>query len=288
VTKRTHAFVESLERLVASDCTVREALELLAEDGVTKDLSESILSSLQRGESLAEAFQECGALADKRYKAYLRSMSETGTVRPALMLILRADNRERAFAIALAQALTYPAFILVFLASLLAFLFVEGIPILAGSGLIGGDETLALMYQGCALGAGVVFVVSAAVPLALKATFVAARANEAFWSTVAILTEGGIPFDAAARLAGREGFDPSDERLDPYARTALRAAQGTGDIPGAIGAIARWHEGRLASRYRVVTRFAEPFCVGITGLVVAILCATVFLPIFTFAGTIGG
>jgi len=291
------SFLNALAALLSKGCTVREALELLREDGGDKAVARAaalVLDGLNKGSHLAEIFAGTPLPGGTAVAPYIGLLSRTGSILPALTLALADGKRKRDTASGLTEALLYPVCVTGLLAILLALLFAEGIPWMSRAGLLHDKAVIAGMHRGVA-GATAFLAVSTGTAACFAGRLLAEKNREyRFWSLLDCLADAGLTFDEALGLcAGAvplpctlddSGYFFDAPELDLFTRTTLRTMRLTGDWQSAFASIAARKKEALDSLYAVLAKTAEPLLLAITGIVILILALTVFLPVLTANG----
>lgn len=291
------SFLNALAALLSKGCTVREALELLREDGGDKAVARAaalVLDGLNKGSHLAEIFAENSLPGGAAISPYIGLLSRTGSILPALTLSLAEGKRKRDITARMTETLFYPLCVTGLIALLLALLFAEGIPWMSRAGLLEDIAVLGGMYRGVT-GATVFLAVSTGTAACFAGRLLAKKNREyRFWSLLDCLAGAGLTFDEALDLCAGSvplpctlddsGYFFDAPELDLFTRTTLRTMRLTGDWQSAFASIAARKKEALDSLYAVLAKTAEPLLLAITGIVILILALTVFLPVLTVNG----
>lgn len=269
-------FLENLVRLLEAHCSIRYALEIIANDHAADARAKTaaeISDRLANGESLSDALIETGALTGSSARAYKIQLDRTGDVTGTLSLALRDIRRERELSGMLVRAMLYPAFLVTITLAFAAFLAIAGIPWIRDSGFIRDERAIEGMYEGIWLAVVILVVLATASCASLCMVLKKMTERSRYWSLAYTLAASGSP------------TEPMPVAHDAYTRITLKSAEYTGDHESALEAIAAYHARRLESFRDTVMRLAEPALILVAGITVAIISVTVFLPLFNISGS---
>lgn len=268
-------FLESLVRLLEAHCSIRYALEIIANDHAADTRAKTaaeIRDRLANGESLSDALIETGTIAGSSARAYKIQLDRTGEVAGTLSLALRDIRRERELAGTLVRAMLYPSFLVVMTLSFAAFLAIAGIPWIRDSGFIRDVRAVDGMYAGIRTAVVTLVVLVTATCAAVCAALGKMTERARYWALAFSLAGSGVPPESTL------------DARDAYTRMTLKSAEYTGDHETALDAIASYHARRLEAFRDTVMRLAEPALILVAGITVAIISVTVFLPLFNLSG----
>ena len=298
-------FIDGLSLMMDNGCTVRESLEYLASRTGSRatrqrEAASAILASLGRGESLSAGFVEAGILRSARDRDCMIRFEQTGNALAALRVLLDDDQRRRDFADRCAQALIYPAVVLLFTFSALIFLLIAGIPLFEETGLLGDPGASGGMRDGVYAAALFLVISTASAIAGGTALFRTSERAASYWCMASDLAEAGLTYEECLALASsrqeqstrtmRQTEEPVNAEAIPglagVPETLLEMTKYTGDYRTSFRRIAEYYRRDRERRYAIAGRLAEPVFMAITGITVCIAAFTVFLPLFNQFGGI--
>jgi len=288
---------------LSGGCSVRAALDALAEHAPTRRVRESaksVLALVERGFTLPEACLEQRIFRDVLWRRLLGESERTGKVQLAFELALSLVELKSTLRSSLAGALPYPATLLGLLLAGTTWLLASGLPKLNASGLYKGEAAAASMEKGALIALLFLLAASAAAAAAftLRASNLARR--EGFWTTLENLSLSGIGFEDCMAFASAEwarggrnhGEDRSgrgmagSEFFGIYERTVLQGAFETGEYERSFAVLAARQRTKTKQGFAALEKLIEPAVTAIAGIAILILSATVFLPLAVQGGTL--
>lgn len=326
-------FAEDLAELLAAGLTVREALEVMAagtDQAAARSCLDSVARAVLRGSALSDAMEIQAQHFGPVLVALVRAGERSSGLAEGLARYARTQRRLDGLRSKASTALVYPLLLLAVGVAVLGFLLGWVLPgfsdVLRGNSEALSPLARSILQLGMALGStriywlsalllGILAVGTAMVTASGRAWLLAGVAalpglrttlrllhSSRFFSTVATLTQGGMPAVAALELAQamllpegqrhlrdalvrlREGQSlaatlPAAVFGDPVVGRLLEVGQRTGELPRTLERISGLLEARTTRRVERMTRALEPVLMVVLGLMVGSVVLLMYVPL---------
>jgi len=312
--RAVEGFTSAMRSLLGSGHSLGDSVRLLGGSGLSPSLREasrSVYEGLRRGRSFSRALAEARDRRGKRlfpgeYVAWFAGIEKTGNLSDAFAgiedrLAERRKTRER-----LAQALSYPAFVIILSLSLTAAVFIKAIPWLAERNLTSVSPS-SLAWS---LGFGLLVLSVLSLAFAAAAVRVLGGGPGEAWVFLrfAQFARSGIPLSEAIPFCAASVGNPRLERAlgsvlrDLASGKRLAAAfrdtgffpelvtdmllvgAETGDPAAVFERAGAYYAERDQARRSRFLGACEPAALAVTGLYLAIVLESVVLPLLTGIG----
>ena len=130
-TKDRIIFTRQLATLIGAGLPLAASLRTVAEQTESrgmKEVAEEIITAVESGKSLYEAFSEHPKIFNGVYLALIQAGETSGTLDLALRRLADQDEKDAAMMSKIKGALVYPAIILVVIIAVLAFMMIAVVP----------------------------------------------------------------------------------------------------------------------------------------------------------------
>jgi type II secretory pathway component PulF len=312
-TAATLHFSELLLVLLKGKTSLVDALQILARDGVEKQVKEtasSLLSLMKKGKRFSESLSSINkktAVFDPLYINLIAASELTGNVETVLERIARDLRRKIKAREDITNIMIYPSIIVLLAIAGTILIIVKGIPFFISGGLLSGNIVSDAIRGVCTAGAvllvggGALFFIyfkifyndSPEFRIFYMLDFLL-RSNVTLIEAIShcILSLGQTKFGGALvsikkDIAGGVPFSEAFSKIkyfSPYVLGWLSVADKQGNINDICASIKDYYENTDRRKRETAAKLMEPAVIVLTGAYVLIIMVTVILPVLTFAG----
>ena len=321
--KKTLAFSEMLLLLLKEENSLVDALQILSEEGIEKEVKNnaiSLLLMMKKGKGFSESlkfFNNGKSIFNPFYLLLISSAEATGNIKTVLEKIVIDMRKKQKVFTNVFNILIYPSIVVLISLVGTVLIIAKGIPLFVSGGMLSNEAAneakAGIIIAGLVLllGGSVLFFVyyrifyndspeyrifyllnfllQSNITLSDSLSHcITNLANTKYAAALVLMKKeisSGITLSRAYKNAFCQTFSRI-KRFSPYIFSWLKVADTNSNLENVCGSIANYYAEKDSKKREIAARLIEPAVIILTGLYVFIILITTLLPILTRAGAV--